>query len=90
MRGMGSNGPVRLACRMCLEDQIERRRLLDLLLFELPQTHTFEDAFLEPVDWKALGLTDYPIVIKQPMDLGTIKVRACGRAGERAGRHLAM
>lgn len=33
------------------------------------------DAFLEPVDWKGLGLTDYPIVIKQPMDLGTIKVR---------------
>jgi hypothetical protein len=31
------------------------------------------------VDWKTLGLTDYPIVIKQPMDLGTIKVgaRAC-------------
>ena len=32
------------------------------------------DAFLEPVDWKSLGLTDYPLVIKQPMDLGTIKV----------------
>ena len=28
--------------------------------------------FLEPVDWKGLGLRDYPQVIKNPMDLGTI------------------
>ncbi|TFJ88324.1 hypothetical protein NSK_000673 [Nannochloropsis salina CCMP1776] len=33
------------------------------------------DAFLEPVDWKTLGLTDYPLVISIPMDLGTIKGR---------------
>jgi len=33
------------------------------------------DAFLDPVDWKTLGLTDYPLVIAQPMDLGTIKGR---------------
>lgn len=30
-------------------------------------------AFLEPVDWNALGLPDYPSVIKKPMDLGTIE-----------------
>ena len=30
-------------------------------------------AFREPVDWKLLGLTDYLDVVKQPMDLGTIK-----------------
>eukprot|EP00606_Chrysophyceae_sp_TOSAG23-5_P000475 GSChrysophyteH2.ASY1.ANO1.1525.1 assembled CDS len=29
--------------------------------------------FREPVDWKALGLTDYPTIVKDPMDLGTIK-----------------
>ena len=28
--------------------------------------------FLEPVDWKSLGLTDYLKVIKTPMDLGTV------------------
>lgn len=28
--------------------------------------------FLEPVDWKALGLSDYLSVVKRPMDLGTI------------------
>lgn len=33
------------------------------------------EPFREPVAWKALGLTDYPKVIKQPMDLGTIRDR---------------
>lgn len=30
------------------------------------------ELFLAPVDWKTLGLIDYPLVIKKPMDLGTI------------------
>eukprot|EP01040_Poterioochromonas_malhamensis_P005582 gene5582-5999_t len=30
-------------------------------------------AFREPVDWKGLGLLDYPEVVKNPMDLGTVK-----------------
>ena len=30
------------------------------------------DAFLEPVDWKGLGLDDYPEVVKSPMDLKTL------------------
>jgi hypothetical protein len=25
------------------------------------------------VDWKLLGLSDYPLLVKNPMDLGTIK-----------------
>ncbi|KAK8791691.1 hypothetical protein WA588_002001 [Blastocystis sp. NMH] len=29
-------------------------------------------AFLEPVPWKEWGLDDYPRIIKQPMDLGTV------------------
>ncbi|ORX83855.1 Bromodomain-containing protein [Basidiobolus meristosporus CBS 931.73] len=29
--------------------------------------------FLEPVDWKAMNLPDYPTIIKNPMDLSTIK-----------------
>ena len=31
--------------------------------------------FLEPVDWKALGIPDYPTIIKRPMDLGTVMKR---------------
>lgn len=30
--------------------------------------------FSEPVDWKNLGLMDYPSLVKKPMDLGTIRV----------------
>ena len=39
------------------------------------------EPFLEPVRWKEWGLEDYPKVIKNPMDLGTVAVRArMGRA----------
>ncbi|CAM9301380.1 unnamed protein product [Scytosiphon promiscuus] len=33
------------------------------------------EAFREPVDWRSLGLHDYPTIIKRPMDLGTVKLR---------------
>ena len=29
--------------------------------------------FKDPVDYKGLGLTDYPDIVKRPMDLSTIK-----------------
>lgn len=29
--------------------------------------------FRNPVDWKTYGLMDYPVIIKKPMDLGTVK-----------------
>lgn len=29
--------------------------------------------FLEPVNWRTLNLPDYPKIVKQPMDLGTIQ-----------------
>lgn len=31
------------------------------------------EPFRAPVAWKVLGLTDYPKMVKKPMDLGTIK-----------------
>jgi len=34
--------------------------------------------FLDPVDWKALGIPDYPTIIKRPMDLGTVLQRLEG------------
>jgi hypothetical protein len=33
------------------------------------------EIFREPVDWEALGLTDYLTVVATPMDLGTINAR---------------
>ena len=31
--------------------------------------------FTRPVEWKKFGLTDYPKLIKEPMDLGTVAER---------------
>jgi len=31
--------------------------------------------FLYPVDYKGLGLDDYPLIIKNPMDISTVKRR---------------
>ena len=31
--------------------------------------------FAEPVDWEGLKIPDYPTIIKEPMDLGTVRVR---------------
>ena len=31
------------------------------------------EPFRVPVDWKGMGLFDYPTLIKKPMDLGTAK-----------------
>ena len=33
------------------------------------------EPFREPVDWKTMGLPDYPKIVHYPMDLGTIKAR---------------
>ena len=33
------------------------------------------EPFLEPFDWLEFEMTDYPLVIKKPMDIGTIEVR---------------
>ena len=33
------------------------------------------EPFRDPVDWEALGLFDYPQVIKKPMDLSLVKKR---------------
>ena len=44
-----------------------------LILLEEISKHELSEAFLEPVDWEALKLPDYPVIIKKPMDLGTIR-----------------
>ena len=34
------------------------------------------EPFREAVDWKTLGLYDYPQIISQPMDLGFVKKKS--------------
>ena len=38
--------------------------------------HSVSEPFLAPVDWKAWGLDDYPIIVKHPMDLSKVEVSA--------------
>ena len=40
--------------------------------------HKDAQVFNDPVDWKALGILDYPTIIKRPMDLGTVMKRLDG------------
>lgn len=40
-------------------------------LSRLPNAHIFA----EPVDWEKLEIPDYPVIIKNPMDFGTIKTK---------------
>lgn len=38
-----------------------------------------KEPFKNPVDWKSMGLFDYPALIQKPMDLGTVKRNINGR-----------
>lgn len=42
-------------------------------LLALLELHEESHEFLAPVDFKLLNIPQYPIIIKNPMDLGTIK-----------------
>ena len=52
------------------EDFVTKAKELLKALEKEPQSYEFR----KPVDYVALGLTDYLKIIKTPMDLGTIKV----------------
>lgn len=54
----------------------EKESLLSLTDKIMASPYAFP--FLQPVDWKALCLFDYPRVIKMPMDLGTIRSKIVG------------
>lgn len=42
-------------------------------------SHKFSDPFLDPVDYQALELWDYPTVVKEPMDLSTVRKKLKNR-----------
>ena len=49
----------------------EHKKVSQLLQSLMDSQDSFE--FREPVDYVALGLLDYPMVVKRPMDLGTVR-----------------
>ena len=53
--------------------QIRNPALLSQLLEELKQEPNIA-SFLKPVDWRSLGLDNYPQVIQRPMDISTVEV----------------
>jgi len=61
--GRGGSG-----CSSLLGDELAQCKALLRELKKKPEA----EAFTTPVDWKALGIPDYPTIIKRPMDLGTV------------------
>ncbi|OMJ94032.1 hypothetical protein SteCoe_2957 [Stentor coeruleus] len=49
----------------------ESNRIQSLLKYLEEQNESMD--FLQPLDYKSLGLDDYPLIIKKPMDLSTVK-----------------
>lgn len=49
-------------------------QILNLLV-----AHKFADPFKEPVDSVKLGIPDYPVKVKEPMDLGTVRKKLKAR-----------
>lgn len=49
----------------------EHKKVTQLLQTLIDSPESFE--FRTPVDYVAFGLLDYPMVVKKPMDLGTVK-----------------
>ena len=45
-----------------------------LILLQTLESDSQSSEFQEPVDYIGLGLTDYPNIIENPMDLSTVKV----------------
>jgi Bromodomain/Bromodomain extra-terminal - transcription regulation len=49
----------------------ETNRIQGLIKYLEDQNESLD--FLQPLDYKGLGLDDYPLIIKKPMDLSTVK-----------------
>lgn len=51
------------------KDETNKLQQLIQYLFNTSDSEPFQ----MPVDWQALNLVDYPVIIKTPMDLGTVR-----------------
>jgi hypothetical protein len=52
-------------------------------------SHRFANPFLRPVDPTALNIPDYAIIIKEPMDLGTVRRKLKDRAYKNPSQMMA-
>ena len=66
--------PPKITETIHTSSQKEEERLWDCCRRKLQEIKGMPEAvrFLEPVDWKNLGLALYPNIVRNPMDLGTI------------------
>lgn len=46
------------------------------------------DAFAVPVDWRQLGIPDYPSIVKHPMDLRTLEEKVRGEHVDEGGQRF--
>lgn len=46
--------------------------------------------FLEPVDYEQLGLTDYPLIVKTPMDVTTVQVAFINQKNLKNGKYSSV
>lgn len=55
-----------------MDIKVEHKDQLKLVIAELKKDQN-SIVFHEPVPWQAMGLTNYPLIIKKPMDLSTLR-----------------
>jgi len=77
---INNNSPLKSPPETSL--QVEMKNCLSLLQEFQNKKEAAE--FLQAVDWKSLGLDDYPKIINQPMDLGTIEKKLTRNAYQNA------
>lgn len=49
------------------------------MMLSMLSAHKFAQPFLDPVDPVALGIPDYKTIVREPMDLGTVKKKLKGK-----------
>lgn len=77
-RALHLNAALQIPKRQRFDSDV--KRVADLMrqcgtILKKLRTHKYSWVFNQPVDFVALQIPDYPMLIKHPMDLGTIKLR---------------
>jgi len=57
------------SCTLMGKEELKKLHQLIQSLIDSPDSFDFRS----PVDYLTFGLLDYPLIVKKPMDLGTVK-----------------